>query len=169
VQAIGRQPQRAPDSAALHYERHRPEQTTLYRLVQQRAASFIVHTEATAAPSCLDSSRTSSTPTSSAAAEATLRTDSARRRRSRGNPGGPRYLVGGKLSYPDLSLFQLIEGLKYAFPQAAECTLARTPRIVELHDRVAEQARVAAYRRSERRIAFNEEGIFRRYRELFLA
>jgi putative transposase len=41
VQAIGRQPQRAPDGAALHYERHRPEQTTLYRLVQQHAASFI--------------------------------------------------------------------------------------------------------------------------------
>jgi hypothetical protein len=46
VQAIGRQPQRAPDGAALHYERHRPEQTTLYRLVQQHAASFIAHTEA---------------------------------------------------------------------------------------------------------------------------
>jgi len=46
VQAIGRQPQRAPDGAALRYERHRPEQTTLYRLVQQHAASFIAHTEA---------------------------------------------------------------------------------------------------------------------------
>ncbi len=46
MQAIGRQPQRAPDGAALHYERHRPEQTTLYRLVQQHAASFIAHTEA---------------------------------------------------------------------------------------------------------------------------
>jgi hypothetical protein len=46
VRAIGRQPQRAPDGAPLHYERHRPEQTTLYRLVQQHAASFIAHTEA---------------------------------------------------------------------------------------------------------------------------
>jgi len=46
VHAIGRQPQRAPDGAPLHYERHRPEQTTLYRLVQQHAASFIAHTEA---------------------------------------------------------------------------------------------------------------------------
>jgi hypothetical protein len=46
VQAIGRQPQRAPDGAPLHYERHRPEQTTLYRLVQQHAARFIAHTEA---------------------------------------------------------------------------------------------------------------------------
>ena len=40
------QPQRAPDGAPVHYERHRPEQTTLYRLVQQHAASFIAHTEA---------------------------------------------------------------------------------------------------------------------------
>ncbi len=46
MQAIGRQPQRAPDGAPLHYERHRPEQTTLYRLVQQHAASFIARTEA---------------------------------------------------------------------------------------------------------------------------
>jgi hypothetical protein len=46
VQAIGRQPQRAPDGAPLHYERRRPEQSTLYRLVQQLAASFIAHTEA---------------------------------------------------------------------------------------------------------------------------
>jgi hypothetical protein len=49
VQAIGRQPcaaPRAPDGAPLHHERHRPEQTTLYRLVQQHAASFIAHTEA---------------------------------------------------------------------------------------------------------------------------
>jgi hypothetical protein len=46
VQAIGRQPQRAPDGAPVHYERHRPEQITLYRLVQQHAASFIAHTQA---------------------------------------------------------------------------------------------------------------------------
>ena len=46
MQAIGRQPQRAPNGAPVHYERHRPEQTTLYRLVQQHAASFIAHTEA---------------------------------------------------------------------------------------------------------------------------
>jgi hypothetical protein len=46
VQAIGRQPQRVPDGAPVHYERHRPEQSTLYRLVQQHAASFIAHTEA---------------------------------------------------------------------------------------------------------------------------
>jgi hypothetical protein len=46
VQAVGQQSQRAPDGAPIHYERHRPEQSTLYRLVQQHAASFIAHTEA---------------------------------------------------------------------------------------------------------------------------
>ena len=84
------------------------------------------------------------------------------------NPGGSRHLVGGKLSYADLSLFQLIEGLRYAFPKATGRVLAQTPLIVDLHDRVAALPRVAAYLRSERRIAFNEQGIFRRYPELDL-
>jgi glutathione S-transferase len=82
------------------------------------------------------------------------------------NPAGSRHLVGGKLSYADLSLFQLVEGLRYAFPQAAERALAQTPGVVQLHDRVAALPKVAAYLNSERRIPFNEQGIFRRYPEL---
>lgn len=82
------------------------------------------------------------------------------------NPAGQRHLVGGKLSYADLSLFQLIEGLRYAFPKATASVLARSPHVVKLHNRVASLPRVAAYMRSERRIAFNEEGIFRCYPEL---
>jgi glutathione S-transferase len=82
------------------------------------------------------------------------------------NPAGPQHLVGGKLSYADLSLFQLIEGLRYAFPKAAQAALAKAPAVVELHDRVAALPRVAAYLRSDRRIPFNEQGIFRRYPEL---
>jgi len=84
------------------------------------------------------------------------------------NPAGPRHLVGGRLSYADLSLFQLIEGLRYAFPKASDKTLAGTPGIVALHDRVAALPKVAAYLRSERRLPFNEQGIFRRYPELDL-
>ncbi len=84
------------------------------------------------------------------------------------NPAGPRHLVGGRLSYADLSLFQLVEGLRYAFPQTASRILVGTPAVVELHDRVAALPRVSAYLRSERRIAFNEQGIFRRYPELDL-
>lgn len=85
------------------------------------------------------------------------------------NPAGPRHLVGGRLSYADLSLFQLVEGLRYAFPKAAQRALADTPGVVALHDRVAALPKVAAYLRSARRIDFNEQGIFRRYPELDIA
>jgi len=84
------------------------------------------------------------------------------------NTAGTRHLVGGKLSYADLSLFQLIEGLRYAFPLAAERVLAQTPMVMQLHARIASLPKVAAYLRSERRIPFNEQGIFRRYPELDL-
>ena len=60
-------------------------------------------------------------------------------------------------------------GLRYAFPKAAAQALAATPRVVALRDRVAALPRVAAYLRSQRRIPFNEQGIFRRYPELDLA
>lgn len=82
------------------------------------------------------------------------------------NPAGPRFLVGGKLSYADLSLFQLVEGLRYAFPQASAPVLQRTPAVRDLHERVAAVPRVAAYLRSPRRIGFNEQGIFRHYPDL---
>lgn len=85
------------------------------------------------------------------------------------NPAGNRQLVGGKLSYADLSLFQVVEGLRYAFPRAAGRVLAGTPGVVALHGRVAALPRVAAYLRSPRRIAFNEQGIFRCYPELDIA
>ena len=85
------------------------------------------------------------------------------------NPAGPRHLVGGRLSYADLSLFQLVEGLRYAFPIAAERALAAAPGVMALRDRVVALPKVAAYLRSERRIPFNEQGIFRRYPELDIA
>jgi glutathione S-transferase len=84
------------------------------------------------------------------------------------NPAGPRHLVGGRLSYADLSLFQLVEGLQYAFPNAAGRAIHKASMVQQLHDRVAALPRVAAYLKSERRIAFNEQGIFRRYPELDL-
>jgi glutathione S-transferase len=82
------------------------------------------------------------------------------------NPSGGAHLVGGRLSYADLSLFQLVEGLLYAFPKAARRALKHAPHVVALRDRVAGHKRVAAYLASERRISFNEDGIFRRYPEL---
>ena len=82
------------------------------------------------------------------------------------NPRGDGHLVGGRLSYADLSLFQLVEGLLYAFPKASRRALNHAPRVMDLHDGVAKHRRVAAYLASERRIPFNEDGIFRRYPEL---
>lgn len=82
------------------------------------------------------------------------------------NPKGSAHLVGKRLSYADLSLFQLVEGLQYAFPKAARRALKKAPLVVALHDQVARHGRVATYLARERRIAFNDDGIFRRYPEL---
>jgi glutathione S-transferase len=87
-------------------------------------------------------------------------------RNTRNGEGRAPRLVGGTLSYADLSLFQLVEGLHYALPKAARKTLKKAPRVVEVHDTVARHRRVAAYLASERRLPFNEEGIFRHYPEL---
>ena len=82
------------------------------------------------------------------------------------NPDGADWLVGDALTYADLSAFQVVEGLRYAFPRAAGRALAGTPRLVALHGRVAALPRIQAYLDSRRRIPFNEDGIFRRYPEL---
>lgn len=87
--------------------------------------------------------------------------------RNKVNDGADRlHLVGGRLSYADLSLFQLVEGCLYAFPHATSAALDDAPLVLRLHDEVARNRRLALYLRSERRIAFNEDGIFRRYPEL---
>ena len=82
------------------------------------------------------------------------------------NPAGPQHLVGGELTYADLSLFQMVEGLRYAFPRAMKRIEAQVPKLVALHGSVAARPRLKAYLASPRRIAFNEQGIFRRYPEL---
>lgn len=76
------------------------------------------------------------------------------------------HLVGARLSYADLSLFQVVDGLRYAFPKATARVLRRAPMVVALHAGVAAHRRVKAYLASERRIAFNTQGIFRKYPEL---
>jgi glutathione S-transferase len=82
-----------------------------------------------------------------------------------GRSGGP-FLLGRRLSYPDLSLFQVVDGLRYAFPQMMKRSERKLPRVVDVHARVAKRPRIAAYLASERRIPFNEMGIFRHYKEL---
>jgi glutathione S-transferase len=82
------------------------------------------------------------------------------------NAKGKGHLVGSRLTYADLSLFQMVAGLRYAFPRAMKRIERNYPRLVALHDHVAKRPRLAAYLASERRIPFNEDGIFRRYKEL---
>jgi len=76
------------------------------------------------------------------------------------------WLLGRAFSYADLSLFQMIAGLRYAFPRAMGRLEPRYPRSVALHERVTVRPRIAAYLESKRRIAFNQHGIFRHYPEL---
>ena len=80
--------------------------------------------------------------------------------------GGGQYLVGRKLTYIDLSIFQIIAGLRYAFPKRMKRYEKKVPKLLALHDRVAQRPRIKAYLASERRIAFNEWGICRHYKEL---
>jgi glutathione S-transferase len=79
--------------------------------------------------------------------------------------GGP-YLLGRGLTYADMSVFQVVEGLRYAFPKTMRRLEKKAPRVVALHDRVAARPRIAAYLVSERRIPFSRSGIFRHYPEL---
>jgi glutathione S-transferase len=78
------------------------------------------------------------------------------------------YLAGGRLSYADLSLFQIVEGLLYAFPRTMRGAENKVPRVIALRNRVAARPRIAAYLASKARIPFNESGIFRHYPELDL-
>jgi glutathione S-transferase len=82
------------------------------------------------------------------------------------NPAGADQLVGVSVTYADLSLFQLVEGLRFAFPLASERELAKLPRVTALHKAMAERPRLKAYLASKRRVSFKETGIFRRYPEL---
>ena len=79
--------------------------------------------------------------------------------------GGP-HVLGRRLCYVDLSLFQIIEGLRYAFPKRMQRFEKKVPRLVALHDRVAKRPRIAAYLASKRRIPFSQWGIYRYFKEL---
>jgi len=85
-----------------------------------------------------------------------------------GRSGGE-WLMGDRLTYPDLSLFQLVEGLAYAFPKGFAPIVESTPLLLTLRDRVAKRPHIAAYLASDRRLGFNEHGVFRNYPELDLS
>jgi glutathione S-transferase len=81
---------------------------------------------------------------------------------------GGSYVTGRRLTYVDLSLFQIVEGLRYAFPRRMKAFERSIPGLVDLHDRIAARPNIKAYLASPRRIAFNEDGIFRCYKALDL-
>ena len=82
------------------------------------------------------------------------------------NARGRGHMVGKALSYVDLSMFQIIAGLRYAFPKSMARLEPQYPRLLALYERVSARPNIAAYLASERRIPFNEDGIFRHYPEL---
>jgi glutathione S-transferase len=82
------------------------------------------------------------------------------------NPVRTGYLAGKAVSYVDLSLFHMVTGLRYAFPRAMAKLERNYPRIVALHDEIGARPRLSSYLSSPRRLAFNEQGIFRHYPEL---
>lgn len=81
---------------------------------------------------------------------------------------GGSYVTGRRITYVDLSLFQIVAGLRYAFPKRMQKFEREIPGLVGLHDRVAARPNIEAYLASPRRIPFNEDGIFRRYKPLDL-
>ena len=82
------------------------------------------------------------------------------------NPRGRAHLVGARMTYADLSLFQVVAGLQYAFPNAMARLAPGHRRVLALHALVANRPRIAAYLASERRLPFNQQGIFRHYADL---
>lgn len=84
------------------------------------------------------------------------------------NQSGNQFMVGAQLSYVDLSMFQIVEGLSYAFPKAMNRLAPDIPQLLALRDLVAQRPRIKRYLKSARRLPFNTDGIFRHYRELNL-
>jgi glutathione S-transferase len=82
------------------------------------------------------------------------------------NPGRGSYILGRSLSYVDLSMFQVVAGLRYAFPRMMAGLEPSLPGLIALHDTVSQRRELRAYLDSGRRLAFNEDGIFRHYPDL---
>jgi glutathione S-transferase len=80
--------------------------------------------------------------------------------------GAREFMVGERLTYVDLSMFQLIEGLRFAFPQTMQRIEPQYRGLAALHDRVAARPNIAAYLKSPRRLGWNDKGVFRHYPEL---
>jgi glutathione S-transferase len=82
------------------------------------------------------------------------------------NKNGGRFTIGRRVTYVDLSLFQIVEGLRYAFPKRMKRFQRKIPGLIALHDRIAKRPRIASYLASPRRIPFSQWGIYRYFKEL---
>ena len=82
------------------------------------------------------------------------------------NARSSHWMAGATLSYADLSMGQVVAGLRFAFPSASRKALRACPRVQALHDAVFDRPRIRRYVASGRRLAFNNDDLFRRYREL---
>jgi glutathione S-transferase len=79
---------------------------------------------------------------------------------------GGAFMVARAVSYVDMSMFQLLEGLRFSFPKSMQRLETNYPKLVALHDAVAKRPKIAAYRNSPRCMSFNDRGVFRYYPEL---
>jgi glutathione S-transferase len=94
--------------------------------------------------------------------ETVLERNGARRSGARRSP----WMVGRSLTYVDLSMAQVIAGLQFAFPKASRAKLRLCPRLRRLHEAAFARPNIQRYLHSGRRVAFNNDGIFRHYPEL---
>lgn len=78
---------------------------------------------------------------------------------------GP-FVTGEKWSHVDTSLYQLLRGLKYAFPQSMDERKDEYPGLHACRDAIGKLQNIVSYAASDRALPFNEDGIFRRYPEL---
>jgi glutathione S-transferase len=82
------------------------------------------------------------------------------------NPDSREWMAGSAMTYVDLSMFQVMAGLRYAFPRTMRRLEPDCPLLGALHDRVAARKRIKAYLKSKRRVPFNNDDLFRHYKEL---
>lgn len=80
---------------------------------------------------------------------------------------GGKWLYGGNFTYADLVLYQCLDGVKFAFPNATKRIEkeGKFGKVFELHRAVQERPKIKEYLASERRQKYSQ-GIYRHYPEL---
>ncbi|KAF1816408.1 glutathione S-transferase protein-like protein [Eremomyces bilateralis CBS 781.70] len=77
-----------------------------------------------------------------------------------------KYLVGSKLTYADTTVWQVVNGVSYAFPKEVEARKKDYPLLFEtFYPGIQEEKGIKQYLASDRRLSYSD-GIFRHYPEL---